>query len=148
MMPIIVGRESLKYVVPADAEAYAQASTSPERMWEELTGRNGGLTSNIQRAHCELKNLIEFAAEVARMKRVSLAEIEIICPQLLSFEGWSNYTEDARDLHSSARQLRTWFVMFYGTNLLFHIDSAEESVSISFSPKTMPKHRFWWRFDY
>jgi len=147
-MPIIVGRESLKYVVPADAEAYAQASTSPERMWKELTERNGGLASNIQRVHCELKNLIEFAAEVARMKGISLAEIEIICPQLLSFEGWSNYTEGARDSHSSAHQLRTWFVMFYGTNFLFHIDSVEGRVSISFSPRAVPKHRFWWRFDY
>lgn len=147
-MQIIVGRESLKHVVPADAEAYAQASTSPEQIWEELTERNGGLATNVQRAHEELKCLINLAAEAAQAKNILLYEVELVCPQLMSFEGWSNYAENIHNSRFSAHQLRIWFIMYHGASLLFHIDSAEGRVLISFSPRVAPKHKFWWRFDY
>ena len=147
-MQIIVGREGLKYVVPADAEAYANAAAYPERLWEELIARNNGLTSNMQRAHQELQRLINLAAETAAEKGVLLTELEIICPQLMSFQGWSDYAERPRDFDFNLNQLRTWFIMRHSVELVFHIDSAGGSVTISFSLRAAPSQKFWCRYDY
>lgn len=147
-MQIIVGQESLKCVVPADADAYANAAAYPERLWEELIARNGGLAGNMQRAHQELQRLINAAAKTAAEKGILLTEVKIICPQLMSFQGWSDYTERPQDPNFNLNQLRTWFIMRHGVEFVFHIDSAGENVTISFSLRAAPNQKFWCRYDY
>ncbi len=166
-MKILVVPEELEHVVPADAEACAKASINPTRMYEELVAKNGGLAGNIERANRELKTLIDLAVDTAKEEAISLAEIQVVCPELMSFEGWSNYTEKLCEfsfnqkqfraelrvwlatLHdANLRQLRNWFVMVHGTDFCFHIESAGGSVSISFSPRASPRHHFGCRYDY
>jgi len=144
-MQIIVGRESLECVIPADAEAYATAATYPEQMWEQLVAKNNGPTINVQHAHRELQRLIDLAVATASSEAIPLYEIEVVCPQLMSLEGWKSYT-NSQDVNFNIHQLHAWFIMRHGVGRQFHIDSAGGSVTISFSLRDAPRYDFWCRF--
>lgn len=140
-------QENTQPVVPADAEAYAEAATYPERMWEQLVARNDGLTNNIQRAHCALQRLIDLAAATASKRAIPLPEVEITCPQLMSLQGWNDYAVKPQDFNFNVHQLRTWFIVKHGTSHQFHIHATGGSVTITFSPTNAPEYDFWCRID-
>ena len=141
------GQEHLQHIVLADADAYAEAATSPERMWEQLEARNGGPDKNMRQVHYQLHDLISSATQAASLAEIALPELLVVCPQLMSFRGWRDYAELLRNFNFNLNQLRTWFIMKHGVEFVFHILSARRTVTISFLPRTASTNAPWCDFS-
>lgn len=142
-------QERLQHIVLADDDAYAEATTSPERMWEQLEERNGGpdKNKNMRQVHYQLQWLISSAIQETKLAKIALPEVLVVCPQLMSFRGWRDYAELRRDFNFNLNQLRTWFILKHGVEFVFHIISAGGTVTIYFSPRAAPRYASWCYFS-
>ena len=150
-MRITVTDGELRHVKPADISLSGEdGRVGMTAYWDQLRDRNGGALENLRRAHRELKVLIARAVRTSRVERISLEEIELVCPQLLGPSSWGGYFGSPWDSACSPATLLQWFKKRFGSRHRYYVDGQPEfdrftSVLIDFSRKDVQKHNYSFR---
>lgn len=151
-MRITVIESELNFVKPADASLW-QGGNGMREYWDQLRRRNGDDLENVRRAHRELKDLLALAVDTARDRRIALARIEVVCPQLLTPSSWGGYFGSPWDPRCCSIAIREWFFQKYGERNTFYVNGQPEidgqrcpmNVLIDFSKKDVKKHNYWFQ---